>query len=156
MTEQRKVRTCFWFTRRGIDAAQFYVGLVPDSRIDAVFDHGRPDDPLIVEFSLAGAPMMILTGGEMFGHSPAASISVLTKDQAETDRLWSALLADGGRESMCGWLVDGFGVSWQIVPEVLPRLLNDPDTAAASRTRAAMMRMKKIDIAALETAFHSA
>ena len=156
MTEQRKVRTCFWFTRRGVDAAQFYVGLLPDSRIDAVLDHGRPDDPMIVEFTLAGAPMMILTGGEMFEHSPAASISVLTKDQAETDRLWSALLADGGKESMCGWLVDRFGLSWQIVPEVLPRLFNDPDTAAASRARAAMMQMKKIDIAALETAFHSA
>jgi predicted 3-demethylubiquinone-9 3-methyltransferase (glyoxalase superfamily) len=156
MTERRKVRTCFWFTRRGIDAAQFYVRLLTDSRIDAVFDHGHPDDPMIVEFTLAGAPMMILTGGAMFEHSPAASISVLTKDQAETDRLWSALLADGGKESMCGWLIDRFGVSWQIVPEVLPRLFNDPDTAAASRARAAMMQMKKIDVAALETAFHSA
>ena len=156
MTERRKVRTCLWFTRGGIDAAQFYVGLLPDSRIDAVLDHGRPDGPVIVEFTLAGAPMMILTGGEMFEHSPATSISVLTKDQAETDRLWSALLADGGKESMCGWLTDRFGVSWQIVPEVLPRLFNDPDTTAASRARAAMMQMKKIDITALETAFHSA
>ena len=153
MAEQGKVRTCFWFARRGIDAAQFYVTLLPDSRIDAVYDHGRPNDPMIVEFTLAGAPMMILTGGEMVEHSPAASISVLTKDQAETDRLWSALLAEGGREGMCGWLADRFGVSWQIVPEVLPRLLDDPDTAAASRARAAMMRMRRIDIAALETAF---
>ena len=156
MTEQRKVRTCFWFSRRGIDAAQFYVTLLPDSRIDTVFDHGRPDDPMIVEFTVAGAPMMILTGGEMFEHSPAASISVLSKDQAETDRLWSALLSGGGKESMCGWLTDRFGISWQIVPEVLPRLFNDPDTAAASRARAAMMQMKKIDIAALEAAFHAA
>ena len=140
MTEQRKVRTCFWFTRYGINAAQFYVGLLPDSRIDAVFDHGCPHDPMIVEFTLAGTPMMILTGGAMFEHSPAASISVLTKDQAETDRLWSALLADGGKESMCGWLTDRFGVSWQIVPEVLPRLFNDPDTAAASRAREAARR----------------
>ncbi|MBP2316191.1 VOC family protein [Azospirillum soli] len=156
MTEPRKVRTCLWFTRRGIDAARFYVSLLPDSRIDAVFDHGNPDDPLVVEFTLAGAPMMLLTGGEMFKHSPAASISVLTKDQTETDRLWSALLADGGKESMCGWLTDRFGVSWQIVPDVLPRLLNDPDAEAASRARNAMMRMNKIDIAALETAFQSA
>jgi predicted 3-demethylubiquinone-9 3-methyltransferase (glyoxalase superfamily) len=146
MTE-RKVRTCFWFARRGIDAAQFYVTLLPDSRID---------DPMIIEFTVAGAPMMILTGGEMFEHSPAASISVLSKDQAETDRLWSALLSEGGKESMCGWLTDRFGISWQIVPEVLPRLFNDPDTAAASRARAAMMQMKKIDIAALEAAFHAA
>ena len=156
MSEQRQVRTCFWFNRRGIDAARFYVGLLPDSRIDAVFDHGRSDDPMVVEFTLAGAPMMILTAGPMFEHSPAASISVLTKDQAETDRLWSALLAEGGKESMCGWLTDRFGVSWQIVPEVLPRLCNDPDAAAACRARDAMMQMKKIDIAALEAAFHSA
>ncbi len=156
MTERCKVRTCFWFARRGIDAARFYVSFLPDSRIDAVFDHGRPDDPMIVAFTLADAPMMILTGGAMFEHSPAASISVLTKDQAETDRLWSALLADGGKESLCGWLTDRFGVSWQIVPEVLPRLSNDPDTVAASRARAAMMRMRKIDIAALEAAFHAA
>ncbi len=155
MSEQRKVRTCLWFTCRGIDAAEFYISLLPDSRIDAVFDHGRPEDPMIVEFTLAGAPMMILAGGPMFEHSPAASISVLTKDQVETDRLWSALLADGGKESMCGWLIDRFGVSWQIVPEVLPRMFSDPDAAAASRARAAMMRMRKIDIAALEAAFHS-
>jgi predicted 3-demethylubiquinone-9 3-methyltransferase (glyoxalase superfamily) len=156
MTGQRKVRTCLWFARRGIDAAEFYVGLLPDSRIDAVFDHGRPDDPMVVEFTLAGAPMMILTAGDMFRHSPAASISVLTKDQAETDRLWSALLAEGGKESMCGWLSDRFGVSWQIVPEILPRLFNDPDIAAASRARAAMMQMKKLDIAGLEAAFQPA
>jgi predicted 3-demethylubiquinone-9 3-methyltransferase (glyoxalase superfamily) len=156
MTGRRNVRTCFWFTRCGIDAAQFYVGLLPDSRIDGVFDHGHPDDPMVVAFTLAGAPMMILTGGAMFEHSPAASISVLTKDQAETDRLWSALLADGGKEGRCGWLVDRFGVSWQIVPEALPRLLDDPDAAAASRVRAAMMQMRKIDVAALEAAFHQA
>jgi predicted 3-demethylubiquinone-9 3-methyltransferase (glyoxalase superfamily) len=156
MTEQRKVRTCFWFARRGVDAAHFYISLLPDSRIDAVFDHGRPEDPMVVEFTLAGAPMMILTAGPMFDHSPAASISVLTKDQAETDRLWSALLAEGGQESMCGWLRDRFGVSWQIIPEVLPQLLNDRDAAAASRARDAMMQMKKIDIAALEAAFRSA
>ena len=141
MTEQRKVRTCFWFARRGIDAARFYVGLLPDSRIDAVVDHGRPDDPMVVEFTLAGAPMMILTAGEMFEHSPATSISVLTKDQAETDRLWSALLADGGKESVCGWLVDRYGVSWQVVPENMGELLAKP--GAYQR----MLGMKKLVIA---------
>lgn len=107
---------------------------------------------MIVEFTLAGAPMMILTAGPQFKHSPAASISVLTKDQAETDRLWIALTADGGAESMCGWLSDRYGVSWQIVPEALPRLLGDPDPDKASRAQAAMKQMKKIDIAALEAA----
>lgn len=156
MTEQAKVRTCFWFASRGIDAANFYVGLVPDSRIDAVYEHGRPDDPMVVEFTLAGAPMMILTAGPMFQQSPAASISVLTKDQAETDRLWSALLADGGQESMCGWVTDKFGVSWQIIPETMVRLFSDPDAAAAARARDAMMKMRKIDIAGLEAAFRAA
>ncbi len=150
-----KVRTCLWFAQRGLDAARFYVGLLPDSRIDEVLEHGRPDDPMVVTFTLAGAPMMILTGGPMFEPSPAASISVLTRDQAETDRLWSDLLADGGREGMCGWLTDRFGISWQIVPEAMPRLLADPDPAASGRVRQAMMQMRKIDIAALEAAARS-
>lgn len=92
--------------------------------------------------------MMILTGGPHYKLSPAASISVLTKDQEETDHLWSSLIADGGAESRCGWLVDRFGVSWQIVPEVLPQLFGAEDRAAASRAQAAMMQMGKIDIAA--------
>lgn len=152
MEFKSKVRTFLWFAKGGRDAAKFYVSLLPDSEIDAVYEHGQPNDPMVVEFTLASAPMMILTGGPQFEHSPAASISVLTKDQAETDRLWLALLADGGEESRCGWLTDRYGVSWQIVPEALPRLLGDPDRDAASRAQAAMMQMKKIDIAALEAA----
>jgi predicted 3-demethylubiquinone-9 3-methyltransferase (glyoxalase superfamily) len=150
-----KVRTCFWFARRGIDAAQFYVTLLPDSRIDGVFDHGRPDDPMVVEFTLAGAPMMILTGGPMFEHSPAASISVLTKDQAETDRMWSALLADGGKESMCGWLTDRFGVSWQIVPRRLNELLRDGDPVRAAAVMRCMLEQVKIDVTELEAAYNA-
>lgn len=155
MSGPGKVRTCLWFAERGLEAARFYVSLLPDSRIDEVLAHGRPQDPMVVLFTLAGAPMMILTAGPMFAHSPAASISVLTQDQAETDRLSDALIADGGAESRCGWLVDRYGVSWQIVPEALPRLLNAPDAAAAARAQAAMMRMNRIDIAALEAAFHA-
>ena len=86
---------------------------------------------MVVEFTLDGAPMMILTAGPQFEHSPAASINVLTSDQAETDRLWSAPVAHGGTESMCGWLKDRFGISWQIVPEVVPRLLASPDREAS-------------------------
>lgn len=152
MQFKSKVRTCFWFGKGGHDAAKFYVSLLPDSRIDAVYEHGQRDDPLVVEFTLAGAPMMILTGGPRFQHSPAASISVLTKDQAETDRLWASLLADGGEEGMCGWLTDRYGVSWQIVPEDLPRLLGHEDRDAAKRVQVAMMQMKRIDIAALHAA----
>lgn len=152
MTYTAKVRTCLWFEKGGLEAATFYVSLLPNSQIDATYAHGNPADPMVVEFKLHGAPMMILTAGPHYKLSPAASISVLTKDQAETDRLWDALLEGGGSESMCGWLVDRFGVSWQIVPEALPRLLNDTDAAAAGRVREAMMKMKKISIAGLEAA----
>ncbi len=150
---QKKVRLCLWFETGGLKAAEFYVSLLQDSRIDAVFPHGDAADPMVVEFTLGGAPMMILTGGPFYQLSPAASISVLTKEQAETDRLWTALLADGGQESRCGWLADKYGVSWQIVPEALPRLMHALDRAAAMRVRDAMLKMNKIDIAALETAF---
>ena len=149
---EKKVRTCLWFHKGGVEAAEFYVSLLPDSRIDGVMDHGVPDDPMVVEYTLAGAPMMHLTAGPHYTLTPAASISVLTKDQAETDRLWNALVANGGQESMCGWLADRYGVSWQIVPERLIELQRVPDKAAAGRARDAMLKMRKIDIAAIEAA----
>lgn len=149
---EKKARACLWFERSGLEAAKFYVSLLPDSFIEATFQNGAPDEPMIVEFTLAGAPFMILNGGPAFKLTPAASISVLTKTQEETDRLWNALIAGGGRESRCGWLEDRYGVSWQIVPEALPRLLNAADPAAVKRVAAAMMTMVKLDIAALEAA----
>ena len=149
-----KVRTCLWFDNQGEEAARFYVSLLPDSYIESA-SYPVPDHPaLVVEFTLAGAPYMILNGGPMFQHTPASSISVLTKDQPETDRLWNALLDGGGKESMCGWLIDRFGVSWQIIPDVLPKMMMADDKAAAGRARDAMMQMHKIDIAALEAAFN--
>ena len=147
---KQKVRTCLWFDGNGHEAARFYVSLLPDSRIE---NEWRGDPPLVVEFTLAGAPMMILNGGPHYKLNPAASISVLTKDQAETDRLWAALLAGGGEESMCGWLVDRFGVSWQITPEALMGMQGSEDQVAAERARQAMYKMRKIDIATLEAAF---
>lgn len=152
MSYRSKVRTCLWFEKGGFEAAKFYVGLLPWSAIDAIYEHGNPNDPMVVEYTLHGAPMMHLTAGPHFKLTPAASISVLTQDQAETDQLWASLTAYGGQESMCGWLVDRFGVSWQIVPEAMPRLLGSSDRAAAARAQAAMMKMKKIDIASLEAA----
>ena len=101
MEHAAKVRTCLWFEKAGHEAAQEYVKLVPDSRIEAVRENGQPDDPMIVEFTLAGAPMMILTAGPHHKLTPAASLSVLTEDQEETDRLWDALIADGGKEHRC-------------------------------------------------------
>jgi predicted 3-demethylubiquinone-9 3-methyltransferase (glyoxalase superfamily) len=148
-----KVKTCLWFDNQGEAAARFYVSLLPESRIDSVFRPQPEGPPLVVEFTLAGTPYQALNGGPAYRLNEAASISVVTKDQAETDRLWAALTADGGAESRCGWLKDRFGLSWQIVPEALPRLLSDPDRAAADRAMQAMLKMGKIDIAALEAAF---
>jgi len=146
------LRTCLWFEEDGEEAAVFYVSLLPGSRITSIF---RPDPEapaLMVSFSLAGVPYQILNGGPHHRLTPAASISVTTRDQAETDRLWEALLADGGTESRCGWLTDRWGLSWQIVPEALGRLLGHPDPSAAARVHAAMMGMGKLDVAALEAA----
>ena len=110
---------------------------------------------MIVAFSLGGVPFQILNGGPHFRPTPAASLVVTTADQTETDRMWDALTKNGGAPGRCGWLTDRWGVSWQIVPDALPRLLGAPDRAAAGRAQAAMMQMGKIDIASLEAAFNA-
>ena len=148
-----KVRTCLWFDNQGHEAAQFYVSLLPRSRIENTVHPNSDGPPLVVEFTLGGTPYMVLNGGPQFVPTEAASISVLTEDQDETDRLWDALTAGGGSAGQCGWLKDRYGVSWQIVPKTLPLLLSDPDGEAAGRVAQALMQMGKIDIAALETAF---
>jgi len=148
-----KVRTCLWFDGNGREAAELYVSLLADSVVETELGPDASSAPQVIEFTLAGAPYMILNGGPMFKPTPAASIAVRTADQNETDRLWTRLVADGGQESMCGWLVDRFGVSWQIVPEALLRMLQADDKAAAARVRQAMLQMKRIDIATLEAAF---
>ena len=153
MTNKPKVRTCLWFDTQGEEAAEFYTSLLPNSYIESR-SYPEPDKPaLIVEFTLAGVPYMTLNGGPMFKPTPAASISVLTTDQRETDALWARLLEDGGEEAMCAWLTDRYGVSWQIVPEAVPRMMEADDKAAAMRAREALLKMKKIDIATLEAAF---
>jgi predicted 3-demethylubiquinone-9 3-methyltransferase (glyoxalase superfamily) len=106
----------------------------------------------LVEFTLGGAPFQALNGGPMFSPTDAASIVVMTADQAETDRLWDALTADGGEDGRCGWLKDRFGVSWQIVPEAFPRLMASSDPLAGERVWQAVMAMKRLDIAAMEAA----
>jgi len=149
-----KVRTCLWFDGQGEEAARFYVSLLPDSYLENVFRPDPDGPPLVVEFTLAGTPYMVLNGGPQFPHSEAASIAVLTSDEDETDRLWAALTADGGEAGRCAWLKDRFGVSWQIVPEALPHLLAADDKPAAARAMQAMMAMSKIEIAAVEAAFN--
>lgn len=152
MNTDRKTRTCLWFESGGEEAARFYVTLLPDSRIESIYRR-EPDQPaLVVDFTLGGAPYQILNGGPEVSQSPAVSISVVTEDQAETDRLWDALTADGGKEDRCSWLTDRFGVSWQIVPRALIESLMSDDRAAAERAFQAMLTMNKIAVARIEAA----
>lgn len=149
----RKTRTCLWFEGGGEEAARFYVTLLPDSRIESTYRR-EPDQPaLVVDFTLAGAPYQILNGGPEVAQSAAVSISVVTEDQAETDRLWAALTADGGQEGRCAWLTDRWAVSWQIVPRVLIESFMSEDRAGAERAFQAMLTMNKVDVARIEAAF---
>lgn len=152
------VRTCLWFRDgRGPEAAEFYVGLIPGSSLERSFagDNGMGGFS-VTDFTLAGVPYQILDAGPHFQLSEAVSIVVETDDQAETDRLWNALTADGGEESVCGWLKDRFGVSWQVFPRRLTELTLDPDPAVSAAAMAEMMKQRKIDIAAIEAAVAAA
>ena len=146
--------TCLWFDSRASEAAQFYAATFPDSRIVATSHYG-PDMPLpegtvlTVEFELFGQPFLALNGGPHFTHSPAISFQVFCDTQEELDRLWDALVSNGGEESMCGWCSDRFGVSWQIIPRRLTELLSSADADVARRTTERMMTMRKIVIADL-------
>jgi predicted 3-demethylubiquinone-9 3-methyltransferase (glyoxalase superfamily) len=156
----QKIAPCLWFDHEGEEAARFYVSIFPDSGIDAVsrygkegFEiHGKPEGTaMAVSFHLAGQSFTALNGGPQYTFSEAISFQVGCQTQAEVDHYWSKL-AEGGEEGPCGWLKDRFGVSWQIVPAALPRLLGDPDAAKRERVTKAFMQMKKLDIAALERA----
>jgi predicted 3-demethylubiquinone-9 3-methyltransferase (glyoxalase superfamily) len=153
-----KITPCLWFDGQAEEAANFYVTLLPDSRVDKVqrapadYPSGSAGDVLVVEFTLAGQSFMGLNGGPEFHFTEAVSFSIDCEDQAEVDRLWDALTADGGQPIQCSWLKDKFGLSWQIVPKRLPELLADPDPARAKRAFEAMMTMVKIDVAELERA----
>ena len=153
-----KVSTCLWYGKDAEQAVRFYVSLVPDSHLDHVmrspgaWPGGEAGDAILVSFTLGGQSFQALNGGSSADYGTAASISVGCADQAEVDRLWAALTVDGGSEIMCGWLRDRWGVPWQIVPDILPRLLADPDPAVASRVFTAMTGMVKLDIAGLERA----
>ena len=149
---------CVWYDKDAEAAARFYAATFPDSAVSAVhhapgdYPSGKKGDVLTVEFTVAGIPCLGLNGGPMFKHSEAFSFQVATDDQAETDRLWNAIVGNGGEESECGWCKDRWGLSWQITPRALTAAIVDPDRAAAKRAFAAMLQMKKIDIAAVEAA----
>jgi len=149
---------CLWYEGSALEAASFYAETFPDSAVGTVhrapgdYPDGKQGDVLLVEFTVIGIPCVGLNGGPQFKHNEAFSFQVRTDDQAETDRLWNAIVRNGGEESQCGWCKDRWGVSWQITPNALMAALSDRDPAAAKRAFEAMMTMKKIDIAAIEAA----
>jgi predicted 3-demethylubiquinone-9 3-methyltransferase (glyoxalase superfamily) len=152
-----KIAPCLWFDGQAEEAANFYVSLLPDSHVDAVnktpadYPAGKKGDALTVEFTLAGQKFVALNGGPEFKFNEAVSFQIYCKDQQEVDRLSDALSAVPEAEQ-CGWVKDRFGLSWQIAPETLLRLMADSDPAKARRVMEAMMTMKRIDIAAIERA----
>jgi len=148
--------TCLWFDTEGEEAATFYTSVFPSSRITDVARYGaagpRPEGTVMtVAFELGGQPFLALNGGPQYTFSEAVSFVVTCADQEEVDRYWETL-SEGGEEGPCGWLKDRFGVSWQIVPEALPRLLADPDRERSQRVMAAMLQMKKLQVDELEQA----
>ncbi|WP_457337029.1 VOC family protein [Rhizobacter sp. P5_C2] len=149
---------CLWYDGTALEAARFYAEVFPDSAVGTVarapgdFPDGKQGDILTVEFTVLGIPCLGLNGGPMFKHTEAFSFQVSTDDQAETDRLWNAIVGNGGQESACGWCKDKWGLSWQITPRVLIEALSDPDRAVSKRVFEAMMKMGKIDVAAIEAA----
>jgi len=151
------ITTCLWFDDQAEQAAAFYVDTFPDSVIRSTSyysaDAQRPEGSVLtVEFEVFGKAFLALNGGPHFTHSPAISFQVFCDTQEEIDRLWSRLTSDGGQESRCGWCIDPFGVSWQVIPRRLTELLSDPDAEVARRTTQRMMSMGRIVIAELEQA----
>ncbi len=156
-----KIRPFLWFDNAAEEAANFYVGIFPNSRISNIsrYGEGAPvpaGSVMTVDFELDGQAFTGLNGGPHFQFSEAISFVVDCETQDEVDDYWQKLIAGGGSEQPCAWLKDRFGVSWQIVPKILGKLLSDPDPEKAKRVMEAMFEMKKIDIARLEEAYRSA
>lgn len=155
------ISTCLWFDRDAEAAARFYTSLVPNSRIDRIVPYpadtpsGKQGETMLAEFTLDGQRYQALNGGPYYTLSPAASIVVLTGSQAETDRLWDALL-EGGAPQQCGWLTDRYGLSWQIVPRRLIEIMTEGNADKARRATEAMMQQIKLDIAEIERACETA
>lgn len=154
-----KISPCLWFDGKAEEAARFYTSLFPNSRIESIdrapgeTPSGPADMVLTVYFTLGGNSYIALNGGPDFQFNEAISLSIDCEDQAEVDKYWDALIADGGEPSVCGWLKDRYGVSWQVVPKVLPEMMRSPDRAAAARALEAMLNMVKLDVAELQRAY---
>lgn len=154
-----KIAPCLWFDGQAEQAAEFYTSLFPDSRIDSV-SRAPADNPstpagavLFVSFTLAGQQYIAVNGGPQFPFSEAVSFQIDCADQAEVDRYWDALVQGGGEHSMCGWLKDRFGLSWQVIPRELGLFLGGPDPEGAARAMEAMLQMQKLDVSKLREAY---
>ncbi|MBP0458554.1 VOC family protein [Streptomyces montanisoli] len=150
-----------WFDSNGMEAAEYYVSVFPNSRINHVSHYGDAGPGpagtvLTVEFELDGRPFTIINGGPEFTFDEAVSFQIDCADQQEVDAYWDRLVGDGGQEGPCGWLKDKYGLSWQVVPAAMAALMADPDQARTDRAMKAMLGMKKLDIAALEAAANGA
>jgi predicted 3-demethylubiquinone-9 3-methyltransferase (glyoxalase superfamily) len=154
-----KIFTFLWYAKEAEEAAKFYASVFPNSRVDRVVTmqsespSGPPGSVKVVDFTLFGQKFQAMTAGPHHDFNDAISLVVECEDQAELDRYWNALLADGGRPQACGWLIDRFGLRWQIVPGVMDDMMSDRDPARAKRVTDAMLKMVKLDIAALEQAY---
>ena len=142
----QKINPCLWFNTEAEEAAKFYVSIFKNSKILSA-------NPMMVTFQLEGQSFYALNGGPQFKFTPAISLFVDCENQAEVDQVWAKLIAGGGKEDQCGWLQDKYGLSWQIIPRALPRMLSDQDRTKADRALQAMLKMKKIDVATLEAAY---
>jgi predicted 3-demethylubiquinone-9 3-methyltransferase (glyoxalase superfamily) len=155
----KKIIANLWFDGQAEEAAGFYASLFPDSRVDKVVrspadnPSTKEGDVLSVEFTLAGSPFIGINGGPDFRFTEAVSFSIDCADQAEVDRYWDALIEGGGEHSVCGWLKDRFGLSWQVVPRQLDEMIQSPDREGARRAMEAMLQMTKLDVAKLREAF---
>jgi predicted 3-demethylubiquinone-9 3-methyltransferase (glyoxalase superfamily) len=150
---------CLWFDGQAEEAAQLYTSVFPNSSIDQVTRYGpdmpppmKEGDVLTVDFTLDGQKCTALNGGPQFRFTEAVSFQIVCADQEESDRYWDRLTADGGEESMCGWLKDRFGLSWQVFPAELIALTSDTDPGRAQRATQAMLRMRRIDLAEIRRA----
>lgn len=156
-----KLTPCLWYDTHAGEAAEFYCGIFPNSKINltSYYGEGMPmpkGTVLTVEFELDGKPFTALNGGPMFPFTEAVSFQIECKDQAEVDRYWDALVEDGGSHVQCGWLKDRFGLSWQVVPEGFVEMMESDNAAGKQRAMEAMMGMVKLDMAALQRAFDGA
>jgi predicted 3-demethylubiquinone-9 3-methyltransferase (glyoxalase superfamily) len=154
-----KIFPSFWYAREAEEAARFYASIFPDSRVDRVTTlqsdspSGPPGSVTVVDFTLLGQRFQAMSAGPHHEFNDAISIVVRCDDQAELDRYWDALLEGGGKPQACGWLIDRYGLRWQVVPAVLERLMSDRDPARSKRVTDALLKMVKLDIAELERAY---